>query len=112
MFRVSACVAATLAVVLLGGCATRDVPVDTAVMAYPPQYGRSLAFDAGEPTPAGPRWYDVRNDATYEVFAGYDSPRETVVVTREWERLRVYNGRVRDDSHTRTYRESVRHSVR
>ena len=111
--------AAVVALVLLTtlGCATSghvQIPIDSAPAMHFPQRGRSLSFAPLDHTAAtaGPRWYDTRNDARLEVFAGYDAPRRSRVTTREYDRVHVYNGQVRNHSHGYTLRESIRETLR
>lgn len=114
--------AATIIVLLLlgllaSGCTTgqrADRDPDLSPMTADAQRGRSLVFD-GTPTHATANalnWYDLRQDVGPEVFAGYQSVTVSTVYTNSSHDSQVHNGRVRDHSHDRTYRESVRTTVR
>ncbi len=73
----------------------------------------SLALLPGTPAPARPAWYDDRLGRNPGVFAGYDGPRLSTVVTTTSGGVRVgFDGRVRDTLRVRTRSESIVTGIR
>ncbi len=57
-------------------------------------------------------WYTGRNDHQRSVHAGYESSTFETIVNQTYDRQGTVNGRPRDVYYNRTYRSSIRQTVR
>lgn len=97
---------------LMGGCAAPSGDSPAQAFTEP---GRSVVLDSvllAEQQPAGPRWFDERNDYHLTTYDGVRGPR----FEQSYQRVQDFQshtaGRVRDHYWSRTTSQSVTHTVR